>query len=227
MNNDHLQQNGHNGGKHELQLTIEGKQYNWCEEYITGTQLKHLANIPPDVELYLSIKEPWEDELISNEEKVNLARPEIEHFYCKKKLEIIINGDQYNWFKQFITGAEVKVLAGIEMSSELFLAITRPWEDELITNDISIDLARPGIEHFYSKKLGEEKLVTIHVNNIERKISRGKHTVSEIKKIGEVQATYELTEVIEGKLIPLDDNAVVLIKGCEIFFSQVRDGSSS
>ena len=227
MNKDYLKNESHEDGKNVLLFTIDGNQYKWNQEYITGAEIKHLAKIPTDVEIHLAVKKPWEDELISNDSKVNLARPEIEHFYCKKKLELTIDEKKFNWYSQYITGVEIKHLAGISSETELFLAITRPWEDELIKEDTIVDLARPGIEHFFSKKCNEEQFVIIYVKDIERKITRGKHTVAEIKKVGQVPIEYDLEEVIDGKLTPLDDNGTVLIKGREQFFCHPKDGSSS
>ena len=219
--------NHHNSGKAELLFTVDGNQFKTESQYMTGLEVKKLAGIPSDLELYLAIQKPWEDELIDNETRVDLARPEIEHFYCKKKLQITIDGKSYVWYKQYITGLEIKQLANLPDDIEIVLTVPRPWEDELIDNETKVDLARPGVEHFVSKKKGEEKLVTIEVNRVERKISRGKHSVSEIKKVGEVANTHELSEVINGVLTPLADDATVLIKGCEVFFSQVREGTSS
>lgn len=65
---------------------IEGKTFKTTEQYITGEELKKQGNIPLDVELYLAVRKPFEDELIENSTRVNLARPDIEQFFCKKKL---------------------------------------------------------------------------------------------------------------------------------------------
>ena len=157
--------------------------------------------------------------------QVNDKNQVLEH--DKHDLHLTINEKRYDLHQQYITGKEVRELGNIPDEEEIFLAIKRPWEDELVKDNNTVDLARPGLEHFFSKKHNEEKLVSIHVNNIERKISRGKHAVSEIKNVGEVPASHELEEVIGGKLSPLDDTAIVLIKGSEQFFSHVRDGSSS
>lgn len=145
----------------------------------------------------------------------------------KSSLKLTINGKHYEHHAQFISGAEVRNLGQIPKEDEIFLGIKRPWEDELIQDDAKVDLARPGIEHFFSKKHGHHHLVEIHVNNVPYSISRGKHTVADIKKLANVPAGHELEEVIDGKLTPLKDDASVLIKGCEQFFSHVRDGSSA
>jgi Multiubiquitin len=74
MENENSAPQNTKGDKEKLLLTIEGKQYEWNSQYITGSQIKQLAGIPLEVDVFLSIKEPWEDELIPNDEKVNLAR---------------------------------------------------------------------------------------------------------------------------------------------------------
>lgn len=101
-------------GKHVLKLTINGKQYEWHHEYITGAEIRKLDNIPPEEEIFLAIKKPWEDEPIADDTKVNLARPEIEHFYSKDKhhkITIIVNGRPKPWAEKTITFEQVVELA--------------------------------------------------------------------------------------------------------------------
>ena len=101
-------------GKSVLDLTINGKKYEWNEEFITGTEIRKLGNIPPQEEIFLAIKKPWEDELINNDTKVNLARPEIEHFYSKEKqfkITLIVNGRPKLWAEKMISFEQIVVLA--------------------------------------------------------------------------------------------------------------------
>ena len=69
--------------------------------------------------------------------------------------------------------------------------------------------------------------VTITINNIPKRIHRGRATVAEIKALGGVPAADELEQVINGKLMPLPDDGAVTIKGGEIFISHPRDSGSS
>lgn len=106
------QKNEH--GKHVLQLTIDGKQYEWHQQYITGAEIRKLGNIPPDDDVFLAIKKPWEDEPIADDTIVNLARPEIEHFYSKDKhqrITLIVNGRPKPWAEKTITFEQVVMLA--------------------------------------------------------------------------------------------------------------------
>lgn len=142
-------------------------------------------------------------------------------------LHLFIEGKQYEWHQQYITGAEIRKLGKVPPDSKILLAIKRPWEDEIIEDDTKVDLARPGIEHFYIRKPGEDVMVDIFINDKKYEIKRGKYPVSQLKIIGGVPQVDELEELIDGKLTPLKDDATVLIKGCEQFFSHKRDGTSS
>ena len=142
-----------------LKFVIDGSQFESYNEYKAGSELKQLAGIPLDTELFISVKRPYEDELVENDKTVNLLRPEIEYFYIKKNLKVIINQNLFEWHKQYITGEQLRKLGMINPEHELYLKIELPFEDELINNDSRLDLARPGIEQFFSK----EKLVEFEI----------------------------------------------------------------
>lgn len=93
-----------------------------------------------------------------------------------KSLKLIINDKHFDWQEQYISGAEVKRLGEIPDSDLVFLAIKKPWEDELIENGTRVDLARPGIEHFYSKTHDEHLPFKIIVNGREKEW--GSRTIS-------------------------------------------------
>ena len=106
-----------------LKLVIEGKQYETFEQYLTGAQLKELAGIPLTTELFLSIARPYKDELIENDKSVNLARPETEYFFVKKKLHFSIDGKPFVWYKQYIRGIQIRELGNIPPEVDIFLDI--------------------------------------------------------------------------------------------------------
>jgi len=102
--------------KNELKFRLNGKNYSWHEQYITGAELRQLAEISADELIFLAVKKPWEDELIKDTDSVNLARPQIEHFYSKKHddhkpYEIYVNGRVHEWNKRKINYMEVVRLA--------------------------------------------------------------------------------------------------------------------
>jgi hypothetical protein len=120
----------HNQGSHELRITINGTHYEWKEQYITGSQIRQLGQIQADDEIFLSIKKPWEDELIKDETRVDLARPGIEHFFSKPKhIIIIVNGVPKKWDKMQITFQEVIVLAYGAYIDKPTMVYTVAYED--------------------------------------------------------------------------------------------------
>lgn len=206
-----------------LDLFFQDKKFTWSNQFITGAELKKLFGLTSEQELYLSLIDPWDDELISNEQVINLARPGAEKFYIRQPLEFQLENKKLAWNKPFITGAELRKLGAIEEGDEIWLKIAQPYEDELIDVKERVDLTRSGVEHFYVKKLE----VVIRINNVEHKIKRGTYTVAQLKKIGNVKASDEVDALEGHKLTPLDDTAIIVIKGGEQFISHVRDGSSS
>jgi len=69
--------------------------------------------------------------------------------------------------------------------------------------------------------------VNITIDNKTYKVDRGKISVAELKQLGGIPASYELEEIIDGKLVPLRDDQNVEIKGGEHFVSHPRAGASS
>jgi len=149
-----------------VDLIIEGSPYKWHEQHITGEQVKKLAHLDKNANLYLSIPEPWDDEAIGDQDIVDLARPEIELFYVKRPLPYTINGTYYESDRQFIRGHQIRKQANIPKNQQIYLVHKGPWEDELVLDNDLIDLARPGTEHFVSRP--EHVKVIIIVNGREK-----------------------------------------------------------
>ena len=165
MNSDNHQGASHSlNQKVPLKFVIEGKEYETFDQYKTGADLKEIAGIPLETELYLSINKPYKDELVENEKQVNLARPETEYFFVKKKLHFLINDKPFTWFKQYIRGIQIRELGGIPKDDEIFLDIKEGWQDEQILDDEIVDLARPGKERFFSKSWPAEFTIIVNAH---------------------------------------------------------------
>lgn len=76
----------------------------------------------------------------------------------------------------------------------------------------------------HNKKGDEVKII---INSVDKEISKGVHTVADIKMLGGIPTADDLEEVKEGKLHPLADGASTNIKGGEVFISHPKDSSSS
>jgi hypothetical protein len=172
-----------------LPVVIEGKNFDFGKQYITGRQVRDLVNASEEVELFLAIKKPWEDELILDEDTVDLARPGIEKFFFKDILLLTINDKKYKWYEQYITGKQLKNLAQIPLEDVLYLSIKKPWEDELVENKTSVDLARPGIELFFSKEVDRE--IMIIVNGKPKSWAKQKISFEEVVSLADGNATSE------------------------------------
>lgn len=70
-------------------------------------------------------------------------------------------------------------------------------------------------------------VVEIFIDNKSYKIKSGAQPVAELKALGQVPLAFELAEVRDGKLIPLPDDGVVNIKGCEKFVSHPKASAAS
>jgi len=79
-------------------------------------------------------------------------------------LKLVIDQKEYEWAEQYITGEQLRRLGDIPAESDLFLKVSPPWTDELVPADTRVDLARPGIEQFYSR----EKPIALIVNGREK-----------------------------------------------------------
>lgn len=148
--------------KKPLKFVIEGKEYETFDQYKTGAQLKELSGIPLETELFLSISKPYQDELIENHKPVNLARPETEYFFVKKKLHFTINNESFTWYKQYIRGIQIRNLGKISPDDDIFLDIKEGWQDDQIMDDEVVDLARPGKERFFSKSRLKDVVIIVN-----------------------------------------------------------------
>ncbi len=119
-------------GNNELSLSINGIAFKWGKQYITGAEIRELCQIPEEHEIFLKIKDPWEDEEITDETRVDLARPEREDFFTKKQhkdIIIIIKGKPIQWDKPQITYVEVITLAYGEYNDSPTMVYTVGYED--------------------------------------------------------------------------------------------------
>lgn len=135
-----------------LSFKVEDKPFNTDRQYLTGSEIKRIAGLPPNSELFMTISEPWKDEPIADNEEVNLARPDVEGFYIKKKLKFIIDGVERETDRQYLTGAEIRRLGGVPAGYQIFLSIKGPYDDEEIEDTARVNLAREGTESFYGCK---------------------------------------------------------------------------
>jgi hypothetical protein len=81
------------------------------------------------------------------------------------------------------------------------------------------------VDHPGHAATGPDVIITIDNKNYT--VHRGNTTVGELKQLAGIPAAYELEEIVDGKLIPLNDDQHVVIKGGERFVSHPRAGAAS
>ena len=198
-----------------LKFVIEGKEFETFDQYKTGAELKQLVGIPLDTELFLSISRPYNDELIENEVRVNLARPETEYFFVKKKLHFTINGVHYTWYKQFIRGIQIRELGNIPREDELYLDLPDGWKDDFIEDDEIVDLARPGVEHFISR--AKIQGVEIIVNQSRKKYDKPQISFEEVVRLANGSYDPNRGYTVKYSDGPKENPKGLMSKGTEVF----------
>jgi hypothetical protein len=78
-----------------------------------------------------------------------------------------------------------------------------------------------------SGKEGRGHDVPVTIDNRTVEIQAREYSVAQLKIALGVDPSRELEQVVDGKLVPLDDNAKIHIRGGEVFVSHVRGGGSS
>lgn len=86
-----------------------------------------------------------------------------------KFLEFSVDGTRCRTEHQFLTGAQIKRMAGVPADFELYLVVPG-YQDELIDDDKTVNLARPGIERFESRRPGHQ--VFIYINTTSKPYDR-------------------------------------------------------
>jgi hypothetical protein len=69
--------------------------------------------------------------------------------------------------------------------------------------------------------------IKIDINGKEYTVRSRRYTVVELKSLAQIPLADELEQVVHQRLIPLKDDASVVVEACEWFVSHPRDCQSS
>lgn len=72
--------------------------------------------------------------------------------HCSNPFKIIVDQKPHKWPEPFITGLEIKKLAGVDPDAYDAWQDVRGPEDILLDNDDRADLRDPGTERFFTGK---------------------------------------------------------------------------
>ena len=107
------------------------------------------------------------------------------------------------------------------------VVLLKDRDDELGLDESLEDLGIGHHHHLHYRHRHKHETVIITVDNHEKTIKRGKHSVADIKSVGGVMLSLDLEEILGGVLTPLNDDGNVTIKGGEVFISHPKDSGSS
>lgn len=98
-------------------FSVDGTMYQTNLQFMTGREIKHLAHVPDEFDLYLIVP-GYQDEMIGNDATVNFARPGVERFESRKPHQgqiLIVNTRQVAYEESMISYEQVVSLAGYDL----------------------------------------------------------------------------------------------------------------
>jgi len=116
----------------DFELKINGAIFQWHQRYITGNQVRELAKLDEQDELFLKTSDSRIDRLIADDDKVDLLEPGIEQFYTSavdRTITLIISGVPKSWNKKKISFKEVIILAYGSYDDRPTMVYTVAYED--------------------------------------------------------------------------------------------------
>jgi hypothetical protein len=69
----------------------------------------------------------------------------------KKEYKLLVDQKPYQWPEEFITGIQIKNLAGVDQSYGVWQQLPGPDDPEINDNE-KVDLKEPGRERFFTGK---------------------------------------------------------------------------
>lgn len=109
--------------KDKFKFFINKQQYEVAEQNLTGLQLKNLAKIAADTELYLKSNTNDGDKLIGNNDVVDIGQQGSEHFYTNSIgndiVQIKINDNPYDIHRGRSTVIEIKNIGNVPLEYDL------------------------------------------------------------------------------------------------------------
>jgi uncharacterized protein YabE (DUF348 family) len=79
---------------------------------------------------------------------------------------------------------------------------------------------------FYTRR-HKPHVITITIDGKPYELHQEKATVKELKRLAGIPLADVLDKIVDGQMVPLDDNATVELHCGEVFVSHPRDNASS
>ncbi|MBP2490930.1 hypothetical protein JOH50_006726 [Rhizobium leguminosarum] len=140
--------------RHSFDIKIDGNAFTFNDPIVTGAQVLQKAKLFPTDE-YLLFQELDDGQLeeIRPDESVDLrhdGREQFITFKSDRSFRFVLDGRKFEWGLPFITGLQMKRLAGVDPNSYGVWLSQRVGDDKLIGNKEKVDLQGDGTERFFT-----------------------------------------------------------------------------
>lgn len=101
-------------GQKTYHFKVDGKNYKSSNQIVSGLDIRQLAGLPADTELYVDVPHGWQDHFVSCDDLIDLGKPGVEKFITlNKKTVIFVNGTPYEYNKEKVSFEKIVELARI------------------------------------------------------------------------------------------------------------------
>jgi hypothetical protein len=143
--------------------------------------------------------------------------------HAHPKLAFVVDDMPQETLRADQTGRTLRDLFGLTPNVLLFRDYQSPYDKPIGLEDAVRFDDGPV---FYTRR-HQPEVVTITINGKVYELRQEKASVVELKKLAGIPLADVLVKIVNGQMIPLDDNAVIEIHCGEVFVSHPRDNASS
>ena len=91
-------------GPKGYRFKVDGQHFESKNQFVSGLELRQLAGLTAETELYVDVPHGWQDHFVSCDDQVDLGNPGTEKFVTlRKKTVIFVNGTPYEYKKEKVT----------------------------------------------------------------------------------------------------------------------------
>jgi Multiubiquitin len=173
--------------------TVNRRAFQFADPVPDGRQILSAAGFAPADEHVLIQRLPHGTRSIGLDEPVDLreeGREAFDAFRSDRVFTFTVDGGGYEWGAAVITEPQLRELAAVALDAVLLLERQDEPDRELGPGD-AVNLGAGGTERLRTAK----KLVTVYLDDVEKKIPRGTYTTEQLITLLGVAAGYLLNVV--------------------------------
>lgn len=130
-----------------------------------------------------------------------------------------VDGQNYSTKQQFVTGLEIRLLAGLTANAELYVDLPQGWQDHFVSCDDRIDLGKPGAEKFTTLR----KKTVIFVNGTPHEYNKEKVSFEKIVEFANIPAQGSAGYIVKYSNGPRQNRKGLMSPGTEVYVCNKMD----